>query len=110
MSSNAHSSLYNSGMIIWDVPLIKRSMKNELLSILLCIVLGMIVGGFCAWTDMATAWPTKEMLGRGSPMTFYAGECMCCLLLFIFDTIYMVPHHIDIYLNMSPARNTNCLL
>ena len=63
------------GMIIWDVPLIKRSMKNELLSILLCIVLGMIVGGFCAWTDMAKAWPTKEMLGRGSPMTFYAGGC-----------------------------------
>ena len=61
------------GMIIWDVPLIKRSMKNELLSILLCIVLGLIASGCCAWTDMAKEWPTNEMLGRGSPTTFYAG-------------------------------------
>ena len=66
--------LYNdSGLIIQDVPLIKRSMKNELLSILLCIVLGLIIGACCSWTDMAKDWPTNEMLGRGSPTTLYAG-------------------------------------
>jgi len=32
------------GLIIWDIPLIKRSARNELLSILACIILGMIIG------------------------------------------------------------------
>ena len=66
--------LYNdSGLIIQDVPLIKRSMKNEILSVLLCIVLGLIIGACCSWTDMAKEWPTNEMLGRASPTTLYAG-------------------------------------
>ena len=66
--------LYNdSGLIIQDVPLIKRSMKNEILSVLLCIVLGLIIGACCSWTDMAKDWPTTEMKGRASPTTLYAG-------------------------------------
>ena len=66
--------LYNdSGLIIQDVPLIKRSMKNEILSVLLCIVLGLIIGAGCSWTDMAKDWPTTEMEGRASPTTLYAG-------------------------------------
>mmetsp|Transcript_26298 Transcript_26298/g.55919 ORF Transcript_26298/g.55919 Transcript_26298/m.55919 type:complete len:241 (-) Transcript_26298:161-883(-) len=30
--------------------------------------------GLCTgWTQMAETWPTEEMLGRGTPTTFYAG-------------------------------------
>jgi len=32
------------GLIIWDLPLIKRSARNELLSILACIIFGMLIG------------------------------------------------------------------
>jgi hypothetical protein len=32
------------GLIIWDHPLIKRSARNELLSILACIIFGMLIG------------------------------------------------------------------
>lgn len=32
------------GLIIWDLPLIKKSAMNELLSILACIIYGMIIG------------------------------------------------------------------
>ncbi len=32
------------GLIIWDLPLIKRSARNELLSILACTILGMLFG------------------------------------------------------------------
>jgi len=61
------------GLIIQDVPLIKRSMKNEILSVLLCIVLGLIIGACCSWTVMAKDWPTAEMRGRGEPTNLYAG-------------------------------------
>ena len=32
------------GLIIWDIPLIKRSMKNELLSIMYIIIFGFLIG------------------------------------------------------------------
>lgn len=32
------------GLIIWDLPLIKRSARNELLSILACVIFGMLFG------------------------------------------------------------------
>ena len=32
------------GLIIWDLPLIKRSARNELVSILACIIFGMLIG------------------------------------------------------------------
>lgn len=32
------------GLIIWDLPLIKKSIRNELLSILVCIIFGLIIG------------------------------------------------------------------
>ena len=32
------------GVIIWDIDLIKRSMRNEVLSIIVCIFLGLLVG------------------------------------------------------------------
>ena len=32
------------GVIIWDIDLIKRSMRNEVLSIIVCLILGLLVG------------------------------------------------------------------
>ena len=61
------------GLIIWDIPLIKRSARNELLSILVCVVFGLIVGASCVWTQMAHTWPTNEMLSRGTRETFLCG-------------------------------------
>ena len=34
------------GVIIWDIDLIKRSMRNEVLSIIVCLVLGLLVGEY----------------------------------------------------------------
>ena len=50
------------GLVIWDWPLIKRSARHEILSIVCCIVLGLIIGACCSWTRMAhETWPTHEM-------------------------------------------------
>lgn len=61
------------GLIIWDIPLIKRSARNEVLSIIVCIIYGLIIGACCSWTTMAESWPTSEMTSRGTRQTFLAG-------------------------------------
>jgi len=61
------------GLVIWDLRLIKRSIRNELISIVMCVLFGLIIGAACQWTRMAEHWPTKEMLSRGSLTTFLAG-------------------------------------
>jgi len=61
------------GLIIWDIPLIKRSARNELLSILACIIFGMIIGVTTFWTTMAEEWPTPEMKSRATRVTFLTG-------------------------------------
>ena len=32
------------GLVIWDTKLIKRSARNELVSILICVLFGVIIG------------------------------------------------------------------
>ena len=32
------------GLVIWDLPLIKRSARNEIFSVVICVVLGLIIG------------------------------------------------------------------
>jgi len=62
------------GLIIWDLPLIKRSVRNEMVSILICIVLGIIIGLATFWTPMAElSWPTVEMYNRCTRQSFLAG-------------------------------------
>lgn len=61
------------GLIIWDLPLIKRSARNELLSILACIIFGMLIGVATFWTTMAEEWPTPEMKSRATRVTFLTG-------------------------------------
>lgn len=43
------------GLIIWDIPLIKRSMKNELLSIIYIIIFGFLIGKFDDSSSLAWA-------------------------------------------------------
>ena len=52
------------GVIIWDTTLIKRSLRNELVSIIICFVFGLIVGVSTFWTQMSEYWPTIEMYNR----------------------------------------------
>jgi hypothetical protein len=33
--------------VIWDLPLIKRSARNEIISVFICVVLGFIIGKMC---------------------------------------------------------------
>mmetsp|Transcript_23233 Transcript_23233/g.54787 ORF Transcript_23233/g.54787 Transcript_23233/m.54787 type:complete len:347 (+) Transcript_23233:271-1311(+) len=61
------------GVIIWDVPLIKRSAIIECVSILLCLVFGAIIGLCTMWTDLVQSWPTSEMMSRGTRETFLCG-------------------------------------
>ena len=43
------------GLIIWDIPLIKQSMKNELLSIMYIIIFGFLIGKFDDSSSLAWA-------------------------------------------------------
>jgi len=62
------------GVVIWDLPLVKRSARNEILSIAICVLLGFIIGLCCHWTEMAKdLWPTQEMINRGTRTTFLCG-------------------------------------
>ena len=61
------------GFFVWDWPLIKRSLKNELLSILLCVIFGLIIGSCTFMLQVAELWPTEEMLSRCTKSSFYAG-------------------------------------
>ena len=91
------------GVVIWDLPLVKRSARNEILSIAICVLLGFIIGEIfrpspsqcfaqkeiklmihpllfiksglcCHWTEMAKdLWATQEMINRGTRTTFLCG-------------------------------------
>ena len=59
------------GLIIWDLPLIKRSARNEVVSILACIIFGMIIGKrsrALAWS--LVAYCTWRILIPRSPLLF----------------------------------------
>ena len=61
------------GVIIMDVPLIKRSALVECVSILLCLVFGAIIGLCTMNMEIAESWPTSEMMSRGTRETFLCG-------------------------------------
>jgi uncharacterized hydrophobic protein (TIGR00271 family) len=61
------------GFIIWDVPLIKKSVRNELVSIVICLFFGLIIGTSTFWTIMSESWPTMEMYNRGTRQSFLVG-------------------------------------
>lgn len=61
------------GLVIWDLPLIKKSAITELVSLIICIFFGAILALLCSWTEMADGWATNEMLSRGTRETFLIG-------------------------------------
>lgn len=61
------------GTIIGDKRLFKRSARNEVISIVICVCFGLLIGLCTFWTPMADEWPTHEMLSRGTRTTFLAG-------------------------------------
>ena len=52
------------GSTIRDWKLVKRSLRNELISIAICIFMGMVVAVCTSYTELANDWPTAEMSGR----------------------------------------------
>lgn len=62
------------GIVIFDKPLFLRSLRNELLSILMCWVLGFLIAAATFWTNpMADDWPTVEMVNRGTKTSMLSG-------------------------------------
>ena len=61
------------GLVIWDIDLIKKSAKVELISIIICILFGCILTICVSWTQVANGWATDEMLARGTQQTFLTG-------------------------------------
>lgn len=53
------------GTIINDMSLMRLGLKNELLSLLLCMVIGFIIGAISIGIGTDHLWPTDEMRGRG---------------------------------------------
>jgi uncharacterized membrane protein len=54
-----------------DRNLVKRALFTETISVLLCIVVGCLIGLTTGPTDLADDWPTSEMLARGSWQSFF---------------------------------------
>jgi uncharacterized membrane protein len=69
------------GTIIWNWALVRKSLRNECISLLFCIAMGMVIGACTGWTTLAEKWPTAEMANRGNlsnflialPVAFFSG-------------------------------------
>ena len=62
------------GLIVLDWKLVRNSIRNELISLFICIIIGMIVCVGTAWTNLALeTWPTNEMSSRGELTNFLVG-------------------------------------
>ena len=64
------------GAVISDTPLRNRGIKNESISLLLCILIGFLCGLiFSAWIEFygASKWPTDEMIQRGQLRALWVG-------------------------------------
>ena len=58
------------GSTIRDWKLVQKSFKVEILSLLFCIVMGMLLAAITGPTELSKSWPTAEMLGRGTKQNF----------------------------------------
>ena len=69
------------GTTINDWQLVWRSLKVELLSILVCVIIGALIAAITGPTDLSDKWPTSEMESRGTlenlwisfPVAFFSG-------------------------------------
>ena len=69
------------GLTIHDYKLCKKAHLNFYLSLLFCVGIGVCLGAICGPFEISEAWPTDEMLARGSlqaflvaiPVAFFSG-------------------------------------
>jgi uncharacterized membrane protein len=69
------------GTTINDWKLVRLSLRNECLSILFCIIIGVILAAITGATNLAQDWPTSEMASRTTlqgflvalPVAFFSG-------------------------------------
>lgn len=62
---------FGSRVLDWE--LTTFSLKNELVSLTVCVFIGIMVALCSAWTPSAQEWPTEEMAGRGAGVGLIAG-------------------------------------
>ena len=74
------------GLCIWDVKLIRRSARNEICSIIICILYGLLIGLLTCWTTVAETWPTN------GAWSYPAASCLSILHLACVFDLYM-PHY-----------------
>jgi uncharacterized hydrophobic protein (TIGR00271 family) len=61
------------GTTIGDWKLVRLSLRNELICLVFCIVVGMIIAGALGPTSLELDWPTTEMKNRGTMENFLVG-------------------------------------
>lgn len=61
------------GTTIKDWQLVRLSLRNECLSLLFCIIVGMTIAAITGPTQLSNTWPTSEMSSRGQMSTFLVG-------------------------------------
>mmetsp|Transcript_7090 Transcript_7090/g.11224 ORF Transcript_7090/g.11224 Transcript_7090/m.11224 type:complete len:774 (-) Transcript_7090:103-2424(-) len=61
------------GSKIRDWPLVKSSLRNELMALLFCILIGALAGLIASFTSIAEDWPTNEMETRGQVAGLISG-------------------------------------
>jgi uncharacterized hydrophobic protein (TIGR00271 family) len=59
------------GTTICDWKLVRRSLKVEIISLIICILVGFTIGVVTGPTNLSNDWPTAEMTSRGSWTNFY---------------------------------------
>lgn len=58
------------GSTIRDWRLVRKSFRVEIISLLVCIFIGMLIAALAGPTEISESWPTSEMLGRGTKQNF----------------------------------------
>ena len=65
------------GAVISDIPLRNRGIRNEVISLIICVLIGFVYGLiFCPWIEAynrSIQWPTNEMIQRGQVRALWVG-------------------------------------
>lgn len=59
------------GATIHDYRLLRKAIKTETISIIFCIVIGVLIGVCTGPTELSKDWPTDEMYTRGTWQNFF---------------------------------------
>lgn len=58
------------GTTIGDRKLFIKSFRNECISLVVCVIIGMVIACFTGPTALSDNWPTAEMISRGTKQNF----------------------------------------